>query len=579
MLPRAGISAGAREPLFGAGAGFVCFRLDPLQPVRNSFSFFWKVPVKSLSERLFIGSILSIFLALSAWPRVASAADASIPPAKVVDGQAQLFVDDYLIDWQGNLQRTLHQPKKDNGGNQPVIALGDEFGSTKATLEANGTILYDTKLKKWVMFALSFSSNYPGPSGDRVRLYRFTSPDAMNWIKGDDGKPQRIVVDLHDAKSNTSATNNDLFSCMYDEKDAAHPYKGWLFFANWAGGREGTYYMSSADGVKWERGPQVIAAGSRSFDQDGRHMNGSGDVTTFYHDKQANRFLANIRFASKTNVENENRLRSRGYVFVERLDAPLDLKRIGRLALVPPAAQRDGDEPYDEYYSSTAWRYGSMWLGGLRIWHSAGTYPYSAAGSAYLKLASSRDGLHWQKVPFKNEAGQAEVFIPNGAEGGNDAQDDGGYMTEFSNAPLRIGDELIYYYGASSWGKSHPRPYRVSGGGIFRARLRPDGFVSVDKGWLITRRLQFTGKDLFVNSSGPVTVEVVKPSGDDYAKVAGASLSSDSLRQKVVFDGNRSLRELAPDGMVQLRFTVGEGGALYSFTVDSASTEVSDKGA
>ena len=115
-------------------------------------------------------------------------------------------------------------------------------------------------------------------------------------------------------------------------------------------------------------------------------------------------------------------------------------------------------------------------------------------------------------MPFPNEAGQPEVFISNGKEGGNDAQNDGGYLTEFSSPPLRFGDELIYYYGSSSWGKNHPRTYRVSGGGIFRARLRPDGFVSVDGGSLITRRLEFDGGDLFVNGIGPITVEVVDSS-------------------------------------------------------------------
>jgi hypothetical protein len=120
--------------------------------------------------------------------------------------------------------------------------------------------------------------------------------------------------------------------------------------------------------------------------------------------------------------------------------------------LIPAAAERNGDMPFDEYYSSTAWRYESLWLGGLRIWHSGGDYPYSAAGAAYLKLVSSRDGLNWQKVPFQNEDGRPEVFIPNGKEGDCGARNDGGYMSEFSNAPIRIGDELIYYYGSSSWG-------------------------------------------------------------------------------------------------------------------------------
>ena len=145
-------------------------------------------------------------------------------------------------------------------------------------------------------------------------------------------------------------------------------------------------------------------------------------------------------------------------------------------------------------------------------------------------------------------------------------------MTEFSNAPLRIGDELVYYYGSSSWGKNHPRPYRVSGGGIFRARLRPDGFVSVDRGSLVTRRMNFDGRDLYVNGVGPITVEVVTAADSGVTKLATATIRGDSLQEKVVFDGNRSLREVAPDGTVQLSFTVGEGGALYSFTIDPDQT-------
>ena len=346
-------------------------------------------------------------------------ADTSLPPVTVSSGQAQLFVDDYLIATQAGLQRTLRQPTKDGGGNEPVIAIEDEFGETKSTLEANGTILYDPKLKKWVMFALAFAPHWQGQSADRVQLHRFTSPDAMHWVKGDDGKPQRIAIDLYDSASNTSATNIDLFSCTYDEKDAATPYKGWLFFANWGPGREGTYYMHSPDGIHWQRGPQVLVGGSRTFGQDGREVSGTGDVTTFYHDKEQNRFLSCLRFASTTDVENTNRLRSRGFLFVDRLDRPVDLQQIARLNLIPEGAERNGDMPTDEYYSSTAWRYGSLWLGGLRIWHSRDDYPYSASGSAFLKLLVSRDGLHWKKVPFKNDRGTPEVFIPNGKEGEN----------------------------------------------------------------------------------------------------------------------------------------------------------------
>jgi len=41
-----------------------------------------------------------------------------------------------------------------------------------------------------------------------------------------------------------------------------------------------------------------------------------------------------------------------------------------------------------------------------------------------------------------NDAGEPEVFIPNGREGDNGGRNDGGYMSMFSQGPLRIGDEL-----------------------------------------------------------------------------------------------------------------------------------------
>src|SRR6266540_2410086 len=111
--------------------------------------------------RSFVPGLALIFLS-GVWPGKSRGADASTPPLRLKSGQAQLFVDDLLISEQRGLSRTLRQPKKDQGGNEPVLALAGEFGETKATLEANGTILFDPKLGKWMMFALAFASGYPG---------------------------------------------------------------------------------------------------------------------------------------------------------------------------------------------------------------------------------------------------------------------------------------------------------------------------------------------------------------------------------------------------------------------------------
>jgi hypothetical protein len=507
----------------------------------------WKFPRRD-------ARILLLSLTLTAASCLA--ADMPMP----VSNQPHLFVDDALIESSTALVRTLHQPKKDHGGNEPVLAITDEFAGVTATMQANGTIVYDPKLKKWVMICIGACLSKQGP--DRVRLYRFTSDDAMKWTRGDDGTAQHIKFDLTDAASGKSASNTDLFSFCYDHNDPDYPYKGWLWFANWGDDREGIYYIRSRDGKQWERGRQIIQYNIRTIQQDGWTLRGPSDVTTFYQDTATGKYLALIKFANAQAVGDGNRQRSRAYLFVDRLDEPLDMNRIQRVELVPPAAQTNGDEPYDEYYASTAWRYGSHWLGGLKVWHGKGNYPYSAAGSAYLKFAVSRDGLHWKKVQFKNDDGVPEVWIPNGPEGGNGGKNDGGYLTEFSQGPLRIGNELIYYYGSSSYGKNHPNNIRVGGGGVFRARLRPDGFVSVDSGTLTTKLLRLDGQSLRVNSSGPVQVELLAADG----KVLGKSaLAGDSLSHDTRFDG-KSTWELLGADPCRLRFTVGEGGKLYSFS-------------
>jgi len=477
-------------------------------------------------------------------------------------GEVQLFVDDVLIDSQTGLNRTLRSPKKDHGGERPIIAAPDG-----TTLLAYGSIVRDTKLGKYVMFIQEFPSR---------QMYRLTSADGMQWDKGDEEPFQKIhfsplVPPLRERRG--VKFNFDLFSCYYDREDSAHPYKGWLYFANCGDDKEGIYYVESADGIRWHRGRMIVNAFASPEDptcqvieQDGRPVYGPGDVTVFAPDERRNRFLGLFKFFRTEGVPPGNHLRSRAYAFVDRLDEPFDTSRLTRIALLPPARKTEGDGAYDEYYASTAWRYGSVWLGALKVWHSKEDYPYSAAGCAFLKLVVSRDGLHWSKVPFDNPHGVREVFVPNGPEGGNNGRNDGGYISPFSQGPLRVEDELIYYYSASSYGKNKAHDVRIRGGGIFRGRLRVDGFVSVDGGTLTTRPLRSEGRDLSVNAVGPVRVELLDEQG---ASVGRAELRGDSLRHRVQFDGE-TLAEAIPDGAeaMRLRFTVEDGGHLYSFTLD-----------
>jgi hypothetical protein len=318
----------------------------------------------------------------------------------------------------------------------------------------------------------------------------------------------------------------------------------------------------------WRRGIQVVNsyAGKsdtsyRGFIDDGHRLVGPGDTTRYYYDREKNRFLGMFKFYCPEGLPNGNLLRSRAFAFLERIDRPFDTNQIERVNLVPMGTEARGDKPCDEYYATSGWRYESVWLGELKVWHGCDDYPYSSSGCAFLKLVSSRDGLDWQKVSYFNEDGFTEVFIPNGEEGGNGGRNDGGYLCLFGQGPLRIDEELIFYYGGSSYGKNQPDEIRVTGGGIFRARLRVDGFVSVDSGSLMTRPLICDAKELHINGIGPIVVEVLN---ERKALLASATVEGDSLEHLVDLKEQVSLR-LPKEEPIRLRFTVKEGGRLYSF--------------
>jgi hypothetical protein len=481
---------------------------------------------------------------------------------QVLPGVAQLFVDDGAIEQSIGLRRTLHQPAKDNGGNTPLIAA-----RAGTTLLAYGSIVRDTRLNRYVMFVQEFPSR---------QMYRLTSADGLAWQPNTHAELEKVSLDLTFPPLPPETRGRpgiDLFSCYYDTNDMVRPYKGWVWAANVGNEWEGIWYVDSADGLRWQKGRQVLSgfAGEgdpscRAITQDSRTLYGPGDVTLFGHDPVENRFLGLFKFYSPRDIGPGSGSRARAYVFLDGLDRPFDLQKLEQIQLMPAMAVRNGDAAADEYYASTAWRYESLWLGGLKIFHSRDDYPWSAAGCAFLKLVVSRDGLDWRKVPFTNNTGTAEVFIPNGVEGGNGGANDGGYISEFSQGPLRVGDELIYYYSASSYGKNAAGGRRITGGGIFRARLRRDGFVSVDSGALTTSLVTFDAGELLLNAVGPVKVQVLDASGKP---LGSTTINGDSVRHLVRFNG-QSLRQVAPRGECRLRFGVSPPGQLYSFTVISS---------
>jgi len=506
-----------------------------------------------------LGTILRMLCLLCAGPLAANPPEAW----KVAAGTPQLFIGDQLIESSLSVIRTLHQPRKDHDGLEPVLFLENEFDGVPGTLQG-GTILFDQKLNKYVMFATS-GAHLDGHPWNWIRLYRFTSIDGLAWTKGDAGSPECVFpksrADLLDPQSGAYASNFDLTTFIYDESDEKHPYKGWMWYANWGDQREGMYFVQSTDGHTWERGAKVAPMEAFVFETDSHLYRGPYDATGFAYDPVGRRFIASLKISARKKEPGAARYRARAYYELGAIDRPIEFDPKKLVRLEPTRSAEHGDLPDDEYYFSDSWRYGSMWLGTLKIHHEKTDYPRSRAGCSFLKLVYSDDGLHWSKVPYLNDRGVAEVFLPNGIEGGNGGRNDGGYITTFQNGPLRIGNELIYYYACSSFGKNHEAPTMLQGGGIFRSRLRVDGFVSVDSGTLITVPLTTPGKDLFLNHAGEVSVVLLERDG---RVLSSAKVQGDGILDRVLFGADR-LGDLVSKEPFKLQFSVPPGSKLYSF--------------
>jgi hypothetical protein len=321
------------------------------------------------------------------------------------------------------------------------------------------------------------------------------------------------------------------------------------------------YFVRSSDGHAWERGAKVAAMEAFKFETDSHVYQGPYDATGFTQDPVNHRFIASLKISAKKKEHGAERYRARAYYAIDAIDKPIAFDPDKLVRFEPSRSHENGDQPDDDYYFSDSWRYGSMWLGALKIYHEKADYPYSKAGCAFLKLAYSHDGLHWAKVPYTNDRGIAEVFLPNSVEGGNEARNDGGYITTFQNGPLRIGDELIYYYASSSFGKNHPAPTMLQGGGIFRSRLRVDGFVSVDSGTLVTVPLTTLGQDLFLNHVGEVSIVLLD---EKEAVLSIAKVKGEGILHQVEFSAGH-LGNLVKKKAFKLKFSVSPGSELYSF--------------
>lgn len=385
-----------------------------------------------------------------------------------IDSTHQLFIDDYVMSGIEGLTRQFHQPVKEP--KNPLMRGG------------YANVLYD---KEKGLFRLWNGGRY------------FTSKDGVEWERAGSVPVGYVMYnpDIPEEEGRYKGITERRYSAEKNEPG-------------------GFYLYHSRDGVTWEQRPlrpilqrsincmfpcefrpqgtgdvsKMVWMGDPGHFQ----LKGVGDTTRFRYDTVLKRYICDGKIdlylpeekMKQLGIGSDGKSRLRLRTFSESED--LIHWSPPRFMIYP-----DRLDPNDrQIYCHTGYVHESMWIGIL----TAMRYHVTGWKQTELQLTYSRDGRHWLRPQHR------EAFIPLG--GGDSWEAD--YSVSAFTAPVLVGDELFIYYGGSRNPARDKRPESDWPIDLGLARLRRDGFASLNAGenpgQIVTRPLTFEGRSLFINA-------------------------------------------------------------------------------
>ena len=451
--------------------------------------------------------------------------------------EAQLFIDDFLIDERSRLKRTLHQPQ--DASQNPVIV--PELPGEHRRIPY-GSVWYDAELKKfrcWYL-AMNIYDSRPGfrgyrkehhvPIHDAAFLCYAESEDGIHWTKPGLGLHEFRGSRKNNIVLTCPGTHFDSTSVIHTPQDADAPWKMISFIGLWPYkpdlirkqwgdtkfgiSRAGHYGWSSRDGIHWKPlndGEPVLRASDRSM---------------FWWDPVQQVYVG----AAKSSL---NRKRAQLYAWSR------DATTWHRTSdWIHTADERDG--PGDEAEAAYGFRYGGQYVGFCELRRVRKGEPVKIN----WELLTSRDGRHWQR-PIR------KLFFPDGPENSWRFQ----VFKIFANPPLRRDGRLWIYYGGKTGTVSvenGTEPFQA----MCLATLREDGFVSLDAdasgGHVTTKAMDVAGRNLHLNvdvaEGGSVRVALLGERGKPLSGFSASDcepIIGDRLDALVSWKGGADLSELA----------------------------------
>jgi hypothetical protein len=455
----------------------------------------------------------------------------------------QLLVDDFLIA-KTDLKRTWHRAEKYSGN--PVFTAETKVERQDGVCYlGHGGVFYDPQeelLKMW----------YSAGELDGA-LAHATSTDGLVWNRPDLRLPAggNLVLPQGGRRPGDHAGGDN---CLWLDTRTARPSERVKFLTQ-RSTKDPHWLATSADGRSWS---EPVPAGK------------AGDYCSFFHNPFRDVWGYSIKRGTR---------HGRARYYAEASDF-LTPSVFDRSVFWCGADRLDAADPQignpAQLYSLNAVAYESLMVGAFQI-HLGPNNRICAEGKypklTELKLGFSRDGFHWHRP-------DRHAFIPaSRVEGAWDR----GYLHSTAGVFYLDGDELVFPYCGYSGIAPDGRRGMYLGGSVGLAKLRRDGFASMDAGsstgTLTTRLLEFDGRYLFVNvdcPDGELRAELLDERGrvmKPYTLENCEPIQADATLASLKWNGAPEVTPPVGEP-VRIRFSLRNGG-LYSFWFSDKSSGTS----
>ena len=418
-----------------------------------------------------------------------SAFDASDKIEDPIAGPVQgpwrrLFLDAAVIERSHGLSRVFHEAKK--LPHNPVVRRDQPWEGISAITGpyVYGTVMWQADtLRMWYQFLNNGNHIGYAESSDGIHWKK----PVLDIINFNGSRANNMVVSAFDPESTGGQCHNP--SVILRPDATQHEERYVLYGFDGSCGHPRAAF--SSDGLHWRYGTETRT----------KPLFRSSDVVNFCYDPYQGRYFATWKTRNRRGRAVGVASSRDGLTWSKPVDGPVFVAD----DLDPDATQIYGMPvfPYQGIYVGLPWIYNARYFRygvySVDKLHEAQT---DSPRTMDVQLAWSWDLVNWTRPPQRN------AFI---ARGRADQWDAGMIVT--ARAPVKVGDQLYFYYGGCQGVHDEPRVRAAIG----LAMLRLDGFCSMraagEEGYLITRREPLLEPAVTINAktspTGTISAEIV----------------------------------------------------------------------